>query len=207
MLPDSVSTTYIINQLWQFCEDAQWNNPFWFFCPQVLLSSPMGSWTARGQRAATKKMGPCALRAWMAASTVRMVLQRRGEIAFVCHPVCEAPGSWNICDSCNMASLLVSLSELISKDDAAASVDASCEDHETFSDVLPAASTAKTCCTLRALRLQCDCCCHFPKHSLYLFNHHHWVTWLQTVSIPLLSVSNFIEILFCIVSLCSDLTL
>lgn len=123
-------TTDFINQPCQFCEGAQWNNSSWFFCPQVLLSSPMGSWTARGQRAATKKMGPCALRAWMAASTVRMVLQRRGEIAFVCHPVCEAPGLWNICDSCRMASLSVSLSEFISKDDAAASVDASCEDHE-----------------------------------------------------------------------------
>lgn len=39
----------------------------------------------------------------------------------------------------------MSLSEFKSKDDAAASVDASCEDHENVSDVLPAASTAKTC--------------------------------------------------------------
>lgn len=45
----------------------------------------MGSWMAQGQRAATKKMGPCALRAWMgAASTVRMVLPKKGETVHVC---------------------------------------------------------------------------------------------------------------------------
>lgn len=47
-------------------------------------------WVARGQRATTKKMGPCALRAWTAASTARTFLQRRGETArvFTCMCVC-----------------------------------------------------------------------------------------------------------------------
>lgn len=40
----------------------------------------------RGQRTATKMTGPCAPRAWMAASTARTAPPRRGESAPGCHP-------------------------------------------------------------------------------------------------------------------------
>lgn len=55
--------------------------PFLCCLLQVLLFSPMGNWTAQGQRAATKTTAPCALRAWMAASTARTGRPRRGEDA------------------------------------------------------------------------------------------------------------------------------